>query len=67
MPPTPKADELDLAMPEEENLSRQAQFSSYAPDPEAEEQNPPSGPQTVQELGPPTEATPKRAAAPKEA
>lgn len=66
MPPTPKAGELDLAVPDE-SLSRQAEFSTYGPDPEAEETNPPSGPQSVQELGMPTEATPTKAAATKEA
>lgn len=50
-----------MSTPEEtENLSRDATHSTYAADPDAEEQNPPSGPQVIQTLGKPAEtAAPK--------
>jgi hypothetical protein len=63
MPPTPKAEKtaeaeaitVDMETPPELEFSRQAQFSTYKADEEAnklaEEQNPPDGPHVVQELG----------------
>ena len=65
MPPTPRAttseSEQTLAIPAEETkLSKQAQFSSYKPDPDVDDdQNPPDGPHVIQELGKPSEGAVK--------
>ena len=48
------------AEPTPDELSRDATHSTYAPDPDAVEQNPPAGPQTLQERGVPGEVTPAR-------
>jgi hypothetical protein len=58
MPPAPKKEEAqagEAQAPEELGLSRQAQFSTYKEDAEANaeaaDRNPPDGPHIVQELG----------------
>jgi hypothetical protein len=60
MPSTPRSEKVEpaeVATPTapEERFSRDARHSTYKADPEAEEQNPPAGPQVVQELGQPKE------------
>jgi hypothetical protein len=41
-------------MADDERGSSDARLATYEPDPEAEEQNPPSGPSVIQKRGTPT-------------